>query len=55
MSELIVNRPQTAASYMTSKGAMHMVTKALATERATSGVRVNALAPGYVATDPANA
>ena len=51
MSGLIINRPQTAASYMASKGAVHMLTKALATEWAKSGVRVNALAPGYVATD----
>ena len=51
MSGLIVNRPQSAASYMASKGAVHMLTKALATEWAESGVRVNALAPGYVATD----
>ena len=51
MSGLIVNRPQTAASYMASKGAVHMLTKALAAEWAKSGVRVNALAPGYVATD----
>ena len=50
-SGLIINRPQTAASYMASKGAVHMLTKALATEWAKSGVRVNALAPGYVATD----
>src|SRR5438067_10126676 len=46
---MIINRPQTAASYMASKGAVHMLTKALATEWAKSGVRVNALAPGYVA------
>lgn len=51
MSGLIVNRPQTAPSYMVSKGAVHMMTKALAAEWAKSGVRVNALAPGYVATD----
>ena len=51
MSGLIVNRPQTAASYIASKGAVHMPTKALATEWAKSGVRVNARAPGYVATE----
>jgi NAD(P)-dependent dehydrogenase (short-subunit alcohol dehydrogenase family) len=51
MSGIIVNRPQTAASYMASKGAVHMLTKALATEWADKGVRVNALAPGYVATE----
>jgi galactitol 2-dehydrogenase (L-tagatose-forming) len=51
MSGLIINRPQTAPSYMASKGAVHMLTKALAVEWAKSGVRVNALAPGYVATD----
>jgi len=51
MSGLIVNRPQPAASYIASKGAVHMPTKALATEWAKSGVRVNARAPGYVATE----
>jgi NAD(P)-dependent dehydrogenase (short-subunit alcohol dehydrogenase family) len=51
MSGLIVNRPQSAASYIASKGAVHMLTKALATEWAKSGVRVNARAPGYVATE----
>jgi NAD(P)-dependent dehydrogenase (short-subunit alcohol dehydrogenase family) len=51
VSGLIISRPQTAASYMASKGAVHMLTKALATEWAKSGVRVNALAPGYVGTD----
>ena len=51
MSGLIINRPQLAASYMASKGAVHMLTKALAVEWAKSGVRVNALAPGYIGTD----
>jgi NAD(P)-dependent dehydrogenase (short-subunit alcohol dehydrogenase family) len=51
MSGVVVNRPQSAASYMASKGAVHMLTKALATEWAKDNVRVNALAPGYVGTD----
>jgi galactitol 2-dehydrogenase (L-tagatose-forming) len=51
MSGLIINRPQAAAAYLTSKGAVHMLTKELAAEWVKSGVRVNALAPGYVATD----
>lgn len=51
MSGLIVNRPQSAAAYIASKAAVHMMTKALACEWAKTGVRVNALAPGYIATD----
>ena len=51
MSGLIVNKPQPQAAYNASKGAMHMLTKSLACEWAKSGVRVNAVAPGYINTE----
>lgn len=51
MSGLVVNRPQPQAAYNASKAAVIMLTKSLATEWASRGVRVNAIAPGYVATE----
>lgn len=51
MSGLIINRPQFAAHYMASKAATHHITKALAVEWAMRGVRVNAIAPGYIGTE----
>jgi NAD(P)-dependent dehydrogenase (short-subunit alcohol dehydrogenase family) len=53
ISALIVNRPQMQPAYNASKAAVHQLTKSLAAEWAPYGVRVNALAPGYVKTEMA--
>lgn len=54
ISGLIVNRPQWHSPYGIAKAAVHHLTKSLAAEWAPSGVRVNAIAPGYVKTEIAN-
>lgn len=41
----------TVPAYAASKGGVAQLTKALANEWAASGVNVNAIAPGYIATD----
>ncbi|MGO9894412.1 MAG: SDR family NAD(P)-dependent oxidoreductase [Bryobacteraceae bacterium] len=51
MSGLIVNKPQPQSVYNASKAAVHMLTKSLACEWAKSGIRVNAVAPGYIDTE----
>src|SRR2546429_3111131 len=50
MSGFIVNRPQEQSYYNASKAAVHHLTKSLAAEWAARGVRVNAVAPTYIAT-----
>ena len=45
----------TVPSYAASKGAVGSLTKALANEWAARGVNVNAIAPGYIATDNTDA
>lgn len=50
MSGTIVNIPQWQASYNASKAGVIHLTKSLAMEWASYGIRVNSLSPGYIAT-----
>jgi NAD(P)-dependent dehydrogenase (short-subunit alcohol dehydrogenase family) len=51
MSAFAVNVPQTQSAYNASKAAVSALTRSLAIEWLPHGIRVNAIAPGYFASD----
>jgi NAD(P)-dependent dehydrogenase (short-subunit alcohol dehydrogenase family) len=51
MSGRVVNVPQKQVAYNVSKAGVDMLTKTLAIEWADRGIRVNAIAPGYISTE----
>lgn len=50
-SILSFNGGETVSAYAASKGGVAQLTKALSNEWASQGINVNAIAPGYVATE----
>ncbi|MCL4153393.1 UNVERIFIED_CONTAM: hypothetical protein GTU68_014738, partial [Idotea baltica] len=51
ISACVANKPQLQVAYNASKAAVHQMTRVMAFEYADRGIRVNALAPGYVISD----
>ena len=51
MSAFVVNVPQHQASYNAAKAGVDQLTSSLAVEWISHGVRVNAVSPGYFASD----
>ncbi|MCW8060634.1 SDR family NAD(P)-dependent oxidoreductase [Agrobacterium tumefaciens] len=51
ISGIVSNIPQNQVAYNSSKAAVHMMTKSLASEFALDNIRVNAVAPGYIDTE----
>jgi NAD(P)-dependent dehydrogenase (short-subunit alcohol dehydrogenase family) len=50
ISAYIVNKPQQQCNYNAAKAGVHQLTKSMAAEGATRGVRATAVAPGYTDT-----
>jgi NAD(P)-dependent dehydrogenase (short-subunit alcohol dehydrogenase family) len=55
MSGFIANKGRKNSAYCTSKGAVVMFTREAATEWTEHGIRINAIAPGYIKTEGAKA
>lgn len=51
ISARVANKPQYQVAYNATKAAVHQMTRVMAFEYADRGIRVNALAPGYVISD----
>jgi len=51
ISGYVSNKPQLQVAYNASKAAVHQMTTTMAFEYAAKGIRVNALAPGYVVSE----